>query len=54
MIKKEVKILLRRHKLKWNDFEDFIFCQTVGITKDGEYDYYEWDVERFIRNNKRK
>ena len=52
MLKKEVIKELNKHNLKWKDFIDWMFGQTVGLTPDGKPDYYEWDVKRFIRNNK--
>lgn len=51
MLKKEVIKELKKHNLKWEDFIDFMLCQAAGIKND-EPDYYEWDVKRFINNNK--
>lgn len=34
----------------WEDFLDFMQGQTVGISKNGDIDYYKWDVERYIEN----
>ena len=54
MTKKEVKKLLKENKLKWSDFSKWMNGQTVGM-KDGEIDYYDWDVQRYIQllvNNK--
>ena len=36
----------------WDDFTKFMAGQTVGFDK-GIIDYYECDVERFIRINSR-
>lgn len=47
MLKEEV--LQKIGKKNWGKFADWMCGQTVGI-KDGELDYYEWDVNRFIRN----
>lgn len=51
MLEKEVKKLLKKHNIEWRDFLEFMFGQTIGI-KNGKPDFYEWDVERFINNNK--
>jgi hypothetical protein len=50
MSEKEVKQLLKEKGLKWKDFIDFMFCQTVGINEDDSTNYYETDVNRFINN----
>lgn len=50
MLKKEVVEKIGEEN--WEKFQRFMFCQTVGITKDGEEDYYETDVDRFIRQIK--
>lgn len=34
-------------------FEKFMRGQTVGLIN-GEYDYYEWDVEKFVEYLKRE
>lgn len=47
----EVKELLNENNLKWDDFIDWMIGQTHGIV-DGEPDYYEWDVKKFVRNHK--
>lgn len=33
----------------WEVFLDWMFCQTVGTYENGDTDWYDWDVERFIR-----
>ena len=33
----------------WKDFSQFMNGQTVGITEDGKLDYYESDVQRYLR-----
>lgn len=47
MLKEEV--LQKIGKKNWSVFTKWMCGQTVGI-KDGELDYYEWDVDRFVRN----
>lgn len=46
----QVKKLLEENKLTWRKFKEWMYGQTHGIV-DGEPDYYDWDVERFVRNN---
>lgn len=36
-------------KAFWEDFEEFMAGQTVGILNDGDINYYNYDVERFIK-----
>ena len=43
--------LLKQHGLKWEDFIKWMCGQTYAIV-DGEPDYYEWDVNNFIRGEK--
>ena len=50
MTEKEVKKLLKKHKLDWADFEKWIRGQTCPILEGGELGYYHHDVDRFIRN----
>ena len=38
-------------KDRWKAFEKFMVGQTVGY-QDGQTDYYEWDVKRFINKEK--
>lgn len=33
---------------KWSVFQKWMYGQTVGM-KNGEVDYYNYDIERFIR-----
>ena len=35
-------------KNRWNEFEIWMTGQTVGISENGETDYYSWDVDRFL------
>ena len=50
MNKKEV--INKIGKKKWKEFLKFMTGQTIGINKDGSYDYYACDVENFLRNEK--
>ena len=47
MNKSEVIKLLDKHNLSIEAFYKWMNGQTVGI-KNGELDYYEYDVDRFI------
>lgn len=43
---KEVKKLVGTKG--WAEFSKWMRGQTVGVNKDGSYDYYSYDVERFM------
>ncbi len=32
----------------WSEFQKFMVGQTVSVDKEGNVDFYEWDVDRFI------
>ena len=52
MIKKEV--IEKIGKKRWKEFNEFMNGQTVGVNPDGSTDYYQQDVENFLRpKNKR-
>ena len=48
MNKKAVLSVIGSHN--WNTFEKWIHGQTTGI-KDGEPNYYDWDVARFVSSH---
>ena len=48
MNKKEV--IKKIGKKRWKEFEEFMRGQTVGLNKDGSFDYYANDVEDFLSN----
>lgn len=50
----KVKKLIKEAGGKWTNFLDFMFGGQYKIGKDGKPDWYEIDVDRFIRNVKRK
>jgi hypothetical protein len=39
---------------RWDEFCDFMAGQTCGIAENGEYDYYDCDVENFLRPKYRR
>jgi hypothetical protein len=43
----EVVKIIGENKIE--DFKEFMRGQTIGINKDGTLDYYEQDVENFLR-----
>ena len=47
MNKKE--ILKKIGKENWKKFEDYFVGKTVLINEDGTTDFFDWDVENFIR-----
>lgn len=50
MQKKEV--ISKIGKDNWTKFMKFMYGQTIGINKNGTYNYYECDVENFLRHPK--
>ena len=55
MIKmKKEDIIKKIGKRGWKQFEEFMRGQTVGINKGGSIDYYEKDVENFLRPKERR
>ena len=45
---KEKEVIKKIGKENWNEFTKFMYGQTVGYDN-GVFDYYECDVNRFIR-----
>jgi len=41
-------------KARWKAFEKFMDGQTVGLNPDGSTNYYERDVENFLRKPKNR
>jgi len=52
MTTKQAKAKIKKAGGKWEDFIDFMFGSAYGIDKNGEPDWYEWDVDRFINKVK--
>ena len=48
MKESEVKNLLKQNNYDWKEFLEFMEGQTVGIYPNGETDFYDKDVDRFI------
>lgn len=48
MTTKQIKSLLKKNNLKWSLFLKWMNGQTVGLDENGDTDWYETDVERFI------
>lgn len=49
MTTQEVKQKLKEAKGSWKVFLEWMRGQTVGMYPDGETDWYEYDVKRFIK-----
>lgn len=43
------EVIAKIGKVRWNEFEEFMKGQTVGLNPDGNPDYYAQDVENFLR-----
>ena len=43
------EVIAKVGKENWKKFLEFMRGQTVGLNKDRSHDYYEWDVENFLR-----
>lgn len=48
------QVIERIGKTRWKEFERFMAGQTVRLNTDGTIDYYEWDVENFLRKPKNR
>jgi len=51
---KKEEAIKRIGEKRWEEFNEFMRGQTVGINKDGSIDYYEQDVENFLKPEKRR
>ena len=49
MTEQEVKIRLKDSDKTWEEFLDWMIGQTVGMNEDGSTNWYEYDVDRFMR-----
>ena len=49
MTTKETKNKIKEAGGDWDIFVDWMFGQTVGVSEDGETNWYDHDVDRFIR-----
>jgi len=52
MTTKQAKAKIKKAGGKWEDFITFMFGSTCGIDKKGNFDWYDWDVDRFINKVK--
>lgn len=52
MNKKEV--IARIGEKRWEAFTNFMYGQTVRVNPDGSIDYYEVDVENFLKAPKKR
>lgn len=48
MTTQEAQNKIKKAGGKWEDFVDWMFGQTVGLYENGETNWYEYDVNRFI------
>lgn len=46
------QVIERIGKKRWKEFQEFMKGQTVQVNNNGSTDYFEWDVENFLRKNK--
>lgn len=49
MRRAEVEALLNEQEIPHKAFDEFMWGQTVGMNEDGTADYYNHDVQRFVR-----
>jgi len=49
MKEKEAKQKIEEAGKTWKDFMEYMFGETVGFYDDGTTNYYELDVDRFIK-----
>lgn len=50
---KDVKTIIKKHGLTWDQFLDFMFASAHGINEDGSANWYTHDVQDFINNKPR-
>ena len=43
------EVIAKIGKKRWKEFEKFMYGQTIERNPDGSDDYFEWDVENFLR-----
>lgn len=48
MVESEVKRQLEENNLPWEDFQKWMFGQTVSVLDNGQIEYYDWDVNRYV------
>ena len=48
------EVIKRIGKERWKEFLEFMRGQTIGINEDGSTNYYEQDVENFLRPSHRR
>lgn len=53
MTTEQVEQKLKENNLSWDDFQNWMQGQTVGANEDGSTNWYDWDVERFIKHRLR-
>jgi len=46
---KQLKALLKKHNREWEEFIEWMEGQTVGEYKDGDTNWFDDDVSRFIK-----
>jgi len=48
MSEQEVRLLIKKNHLTWDEFCEFMKGQTVGMNEDGSTNFYDCDVKKFI------
>ena len=46
------QVIAKIGKGRWEEFEEFMYGQTMGLNKSGSLDYYKNDVENFLRKRR--
>jgi hypothetical protein len=46
------EVIKRIGSNRWDEFVEFMYGQTIGLYEDGSTDYFECDVENFLRKPK--
>lgn len=49
MTEQEVRDAIKKSNQTWEEFEYFMRGQTMGLNEDGTTNFYDCDVEKFIR-----
>lgn len=53
MTEKNVRDVINRNDLVWENFIKWMRGQTCGVYPNGDTDWYEYDVDRYIRIKKK-
>ena len=50
MNEKQLRKILKENNRTWEEFLEWMHGQTMSADENGETNYYDWDVDRFIKH----